>query len=192
MEATAAGLVGDNDMKKSLTLAGVARAEKALELNKNSSDAHKWYAITLGSKGDFVPIGERIKNGYIFKEHVDRAVELNPSSDSSIHYLRGRFCYEVSNLGWMERKIASTLFSAPPTSTPAEALVHFQASERIAKPILKDNRLYMAKCFIAMKDNAQAACWLNKCIEMPVISTSDQPVQDEAVKLFSKYKQYLK
>lgn len=172
MEATAAGQVGDNDMRKTLTFAGCQRAEKALQLNDNSSDAHKWFAITLGSKGDFVPISERIKNGYIFKDHVDRAVRLNPSKDSSIHYLLGRFCFEVSNLSWMERKVASTLFSAPPSATPQEALVHFQASERIGKPILKDNRLYMAKCYIAMKNNEQAAYWLNMCVQMPVISSS--------------------
>lgn len=105
----------------------LTRAQRSLQLNDYSANAHKWYAITLGSKGEYVSINEKIKNGFTFKEHVDRAVRLNPK-DPSLHYLLGRFCLEVSTLGWVERKVASTLFSAPPTSTPQEALEHFQAS----------------------------------------------------------------
>lgn len=190
VEATAAGQAADTEMKKSLILAGCSRAMRALQLNDNSANAHKWYAITLGTKGEYVQVGEKIKNGFTFKEHVDRALQINPK-DPSLHYLLGRFCLEVSNLGWMERKLASTLFSSPPNSTPQEALEHFQASERLGKP-LKDNRFYMAKCYVVLKNYELAARWFQMCLEVPNMSSSDKAVHDEAIKLFAKYKQFLR
>lgn len=69
-------------------------AEKALALNPNSANVHKWYAITLGSIGEFISINEKIQNGYKFKEHIDKAILISPT-DSTLHYLLGRFCYEV-------------------------------------------------------------------------------------------------
>ena len=69
-------------------------AQKALKLNELSPDSHKWYAITLGSRGEFLKINEKIQNGYVFKEHIDRAIILNPN-DASLHHLVGRFCFEV-------------------------------------------------------------------------------------------------
>ena len=81
----------------SFHVAAVAYAERAMKLDDNSADAHKWYAITQGSRGQFLKISERIQNGFIFKTHIDRAVELNPN-DSTLHHLLGRFCFEVDKL----------------------------------------------------------------------------------------------
>ncbi|CAL8125473.1 unnamed protein product [Orchesella dallaii] len=189
MEATAAKQAGDSAMHKSLVFAGHTRAETALQLNEHSANAHKWYAITLGNKGEYVSVNDKIKNGFTFKEHIDKAVQISPQ-DPSLHYLLGRFCYEVTTLNWVERRLASTLFSAPPNATPQEALQHFQASERLGKP-LKDNRLYMAKCYMVLKNNEETAFWLKKAVDMPNVSSSDQPIHDEAIKLLAKYKQYL-
>ena len=72
-------------------------AQIALKLNEQSADAHKWYAITLGSRGEFLKINEKIQNGYVFKEHIDRAITLNPT-DASLHHLVGRFCFEVTEV----------------------------------------------------------------------------------------------
>ncbi len=81
-----------------------------------SSEAHKWYAIAVGSRGEYVSIREKILDGFEFKRHVDRAAELAPH-DHTIQHLLGRFCYEVAELSWWERKMASTLFAEPPVAT---------------------------------------------------------------------------
>ena len=36
-----------------------------------------------------------------------------------------RFCYEVAELSWWERKMAATLFADPPQATMEEARDHF-------------------------------------------------------------------
>jgi len=189
LEALAAKNNGDNVLRKTLVFAAFAAAEKALKLNDRSADAHKWYGITVGSKGDFLSTNEKIKNGFIFKEHIDRAVSLNPN-DCTLHHLLGRFNYEVSQLSWMERKLAATLFSAPPTATMGEALERFLTAEAKGKPF-KENRLYIAKCYIALSDNANAAKWLQMAANLPPISAQDRLAQEDINKLLPKYRKYL-
>lgn len=40
-----------------------------------------------------------------------------------IDHVLGRWCFAVSNIGWMERSLASALFASPPSSSFQEALV---------------------------------------------------------------------
>ncbi len=55
-------------------------------------------------------------DGFEFKRHVDRAASLAPH-DHTIQHLLGRFCFEVAELSWWERKMAGTLFAEPPMAT---------------------------------------------------------------------------
>lgn len=68
------------------------------------ADLHKWYAILLGMHSDFLPVKGKISNGYKFKEHLTKALQLRPD-DSTLYYLLGRFKFEVSGLSWIERKV---------------------------------------------------------------------------------------
>jgi hypothetical protein len=58
---------------------------------------------------------------------LQRAVELRPL-DPVLHHMLGVWCFEVSNLGWVQRQLATALFGAPPTSTFEEALEHLQVT----------------------------------------------------------------
>ncbi len=64
--------------------------QRAIDFNCNSSEGHKWYAIVVGSRAEFVGIKEKILDGYEFKKHVDRAAELAPH-DHTIQHLLGRY-----------------------------------------------------------------------------------------------------
>jgi hypothetical protein len=77
---------------------------------------------------------------------------------------------QVSQLSWFERKVAKSLFSAPPTSTPQEALAHFKKCENL-KPFI-ENRLFMAKCYQSLGDTKQALKWLEVAATMPVESST--------------------
>lgn len=81
---------------------GIKACEKLL--NVSNANLHKWCAILVGVHGDFLPITEKIKNGYRFKELVMEALEISPH-DADLHYLLGRFKYEVASLSWIERRV---------------------------------------------------------------------------------------
>jgi len=124
-----------------------------------------------------------------FKEHIDKAIALRPS-DSTLHYLMGRFCFEVSQLTWIERKLAATLFSEPPSSSFQESLDYFLTAENIGKPF-KENRLCIAKCYIGLKEYTEAATWLQRGASLPVLTPTDKAAQVEISTLLPKYQRYL-
>ena len=117
----AARAIGDKKEAQRLASEASEAAEYALELQEANSAAHKWRAITLGVLGDYQGAQQRITNGYLFKSHIDRALELNPE-DYTAHYLRGRWCWGVYSLSWIERRAAQALFSKPPSCSVQDAL----------------------------------------------------------------------
>jgi len=73
-------------------------------------------------------------------------------------------------LSWIERKVASALFSNPPSSTPEEAMIYFEKCESLKA--LMDNRFYMGKCYYAQRNNMEALKWLNLAASMPAITAT--------------------
>lgn len=88
--------------KNKLYLIGIQECERTIE-NRNS-DLYKWYAILIGLNGDYLSMADQIKNGVIFKNYIIMALEICPD-DSELHYLLGRFKYEIANLSWIEKKV---------------------------------------------------------------------------------------
>lgn len=79
-----------------------------------------------------------------------------------------RFCYEVAELSWLERKMAAVLFADPPSSTMEEAKDHFLAAEKLKPDGWKENRQYIAKCYIQMGEIKTAVEWLEKASVLPI------------------------
>ncbi|XP_026478973.1 regulator of microtubule dynamics protein 3-like [Ctenocephalides felis] len=166
---------------------GLINAEKALELNEANSECHKWYAILMGSRVEFLGIKDKIEEGFVFKKHVERALELNPS-DPYLYHLLGRFKYEVSGLTWIERKLASSLFAEPPTSTYPEAIEDFKKAEELSILPSRDNRFLLAKSYIAISDFENAAKWLKLAKSTQSDGSATSKVNDEELdRLLSKY-----
>ncbi|KAI3362975.1 hypothetical protein L3Q82_011656, partial [Scortum barcoo] len=80
--------------KKTHAEAGKAVGEEAVSLNPTCAESHQWYAIMCGIMAEYDTIQNKIKNGYIFKDHLDKAIELKPQDPMS-YYLLGRWCYAV-------------------------------------------------------------------------------------------------
>ncbi|KAK3093241.1 hypothetical protein FSP39_013102 [Pinctada imbricata] len=183
------GARGNKERQKELVYAAMDAATKAVDIDEACANAHKWYAITLGSIGDYEGTQAKIKNGYTFKEHIERAIELNPT-DPSNHHLLGRWCYGVYMLSWIERKAAATLYAAPPSSTADEALKHFLEAERLRPEKWKENILFIGKCYIQQSKYKEAVEWLEKGQAIPVISQDDKTSQEEIQSLLQKYRGY--
>ncbi|NXG58726.1 RMD2 protein, partial [Hemiprocne comata] len=117
------------------------------------------FAIMCGYMSQFESVQNKIRNGYLFKEHLDKAIELKPQ-DPFLYYLNGRWCYSVAQLSWIEKKVATALFGTPPTSTVEEALQNFLKAEEMHPGYSKCNYVYLAKCYkdLGQKNNALKYC----------------------------------
>ncbi|KAM6956816.1 regulator of microtubule dynamics protein 2 [Aplochiton taeniatus] len=141
----------DLEEKKSHAETGKNVGEEAVALNPNCAESHQWYAIMCGVMAEYETVQNRIKNGYKFKDHLDKAIELNPQAPMS-YYLLGRWCYAVAQLSWIERKVAATLFGEPPSATVQDALDNFLKVEEIQPKYSKYNYVFLAKDEEAQKE----------------------------------------
>nr|XP_046226779.1 regulator of microtubule dynamics protein 1 [Scatophagus argus] len=171
--------------KKQLIFEAFEYAKNALEKNEKCFAAHKWYAVCLSDVGDYEGVKVKIGNSYIIRDHLERAIELNPSDATSLHIL-GYWCFAFAELPWYQRKVAAVIFSSPPTSTYEEALEFFLKAEEVDPNFYSKNMLMLGKTYMAMKDKQKALLWLTRAKEYPAHTLEDKEVHKEAVDLLKK------
>jgi regulator of microtubule dynamics protein 3 len=179
----------NKEEQKRLVYSAKDLANDALQIDEKNSNAHKWFAIALGSTNDYESVKVKIQNGYDFKIHIERAIELNPT-DPTAHYLLGRWCFGVYMLSWVERRAAATLFAAPPTATVDESLDHFLEADRLKPGTWKENLLFIGKCYVQKRDYSTAVQWLEKADVLPTMGQDDEQSQQEITSLLSQYDSY--
>ncbi|XP_030604581.1 regulator of microtubule dynamics protein 2 [Archocentrus centrarchus] len=164
--------------KKTHAETGKKVGEEAVSINPTCAESHQWYAIMCGIMAEYDTIQNKIKNGYVFKDHLDKAIELKPQDPLS-YYLLGRWCYAVSQLSWIERKVASTLFGEPPVATVEDALKNFLKVEELHPAYSKLNYVFLAKCYkdLGQWENAKKMC--EAACSMSAESKEDEEAQKE-------------
>lgn len=73
----------------------------------------------------------------------------------------------MAGLKWYERKAAAALFGELPQTSYDQALAHFFEAERLVDKEWKENKLMIAKCYLALKDYETAVDWLVKAEAIP-------------------------
>lgn len=115
---------------------------------------------------------------------LQRASVLNPT-DATTFYMLGCWCYEISNLTWYQRKIASVIFGEPPTSTFEEALMYYECAEKADPNFYSHNLLMLGKTYLKLERKEDAIKYLQKVIAFPVENDDDQKTKQEAQKLLN-------
>ncbi|XP_062503015.1 regulator of microtubule dynamics protein 1-like [Corticium candelabrum] len=176
--------------RKDLLYEGIEFAKTALALDDSIWQTHKWLAITTGSTAEFEGTQKKIQNGYVFKEHIDRALELK-GDDPNLWHLLGRWCFEVASLSWWEKKGAAALYATPPESTYEQSLEAFLKAEELKPNFWKTNQLFLCKCYTKLGDNVKAKEWLLKANDLAVVTQEDTETQQEVQKLLSTFEHEL-
>ncbi|KAB5581542.1 hypothetical protein PHYPO_G00176900 [Pangasianodon hypophthalmus] len=171
-------MAGDLEEKKRYAETGKQIGEQAISVNPMCAESHQWYAILCGLLSEYESVQNKIKNGYLFKDHLDKAIELKPQDPQS-YYLLGRWCYAVAQCTWIERKIAATLFGEPPSATVHDALQNFLKAEEICPKYSKYNYVFLAKCYKDLGQKNQAKMMCDAGSDMKTITKDDEEAQKE-------------
>uniref|UniRef100_A0A8C6DUV4 Regulator of microtubule dynamics protein 2 n=1 Tax=Moschus moschiferus TaxID=68415 RepID=A0A8C6DUV4_MOSMO len=155
--------------KKHYANIGKTLGEKAIMRAPKNGYCHLWYAVLCGYVSEFEGLQNKINYGYRFKEHLDKAIEFLPE-EPFLYYLKGRYCYAVSKLSWIERKMAATLFGNIPSSTVQEALQNFLKVEELQSGFSKSNYMFMAKCYADLNQIDNAVKFCNLAALLPCIT----------------------
>ncbi|NWV55819.1 RMD3 protein, partial [Daphoenositta chrysoptera] len=177
-------LTEDAAERRSYATEGKEDLELALQKWDQSAECHQWFAILCGQVSEHESIPKRIQAGYVFKEHIDKAIALKPQ-DPQLYYLLGRWCYQVAHLGWLEKRTASALFEAPPTATVQDALQNFLRVEELSPGFSKAGRVYIAKCYRDLGNTLAAVLWMNRALELPGNTKEDAESEKELEEMCS-------
>ncbi|XP_037008996.2 regulator of microtubule dynamics protein 2-like [Artibeus jamaicensis] len=173
--------------KKHYANIGKTLGEKAITRAPMNGHCHLWYAILCGYVSEFEGLQNKINCGHRFKEHLDKAIQLLPE-EPFLYYLKGRYCYTVSKLSWIEKKMAATLFGEIPSSTVQEALQNFQKVEDLYPGFSKCNYLFLAKCSVDLKKREDAMKFCNLVMLLPCVTREDKDAEDEVKKISTTLK----
>ncbi|RQM15365.1 hypothetical protein DD237_005369 [Peronospora effusa] len=176
-----------SDEKKTLAYEGLAAAEKAYALNSDSASSNKWMAIMTSTVGNFRDLKEKIAGAYVIRDHIQRAIELDPN-DATSHNILGQWCLAFADMTWIEKRAAAALFGTPPTATYEEALQHFQTAENISPGFWKKNVFLLAQTYMNMKRTKDAEKWALKAEAVPVKTKEDEEVARDIATLIKQLK----
>lgn len=172
----------DAQEKKHYANIGKTLGEKAISRAPLNGYCHLWYAVLCGHVSEFESLQNKVSYGQRFKEHLDKAIQFLPQ-EPLLYYLKGRYCYTVSKLSWLEKKMAATLFGKIPTSTVEEALQNFLKVEELNPCFSKANYMYLAKCYVDLNQKDEALKFCNMALFLPCATTEDKDVQIMVEKL---------
>ncbi|XP_051831079.1 regulator of microtubule dynamics protein 2 isoform X2 [Antechinus flavipes] len=156
--------------KKKYASDGKDLGERAVSQAPKNGYCHLWYGNLCGLFAECGGLQNRVKYGHLFKEHLDKAIELIPD-EPLLYYLNGRYCYSIFKLNWMEKKMASTLFGVVPTSSIEDALSNFLKAEELKPGFSKFNYVYLAKCYKELGDKAKALTYCDAALLVSSDST---------------------
>ncbi|XP_012643908.2 regulator of microtubule dynamics protein 2 isoform X1 [Microcebus murinus] len=173
--------------KKHYANIGKTLGERAITRAPMNGHCHLWYAILCGYVSEFEGLQNKVNYGHIFKDHLDKAIQLLPE-ESFLYYLKGRYCYTISKLSWIEKKMAATLFGKVPSSTVQEALQNFLKAEELHPGYSNSNYLYLAKCYTAIEEKQNALKFCNLALLLPCVTKEDKEAQKEIKKIIASLK----
>ncbi|XP_038607965.1 regulator of microtubule dynamics protein 2 isoform X1 [Tachyglossus aculeatus] len=177
----------DTEEKKIFANIGRNVSEKALHMAPTNGYCQLWYAILCGYMSELEGLQSKLHYAFLFKEHMMKAIELIPE-EPQVHYLRGRYCYDVAKLSWIERKMAATIFGSPPTSTIEEALSNFLKAEEIKPGFSKMNYVFLAKCYRDLRQRGSALKYCDCALMLPTLNVEDKQAHQDVEKVIYSLK----
>ena len=142
--------------------------------------------LILNGVGDVEGPQRKVRDSYLFKEHWQRAAELDPS-DATARLLVGQWCYGVVNISSVSYWMVRAIFGKALESSWEEAYQHFAAAEAIEPGWKKLNLQLLGECARALGRPDEAREHLLKALLVPIKTAEDRKSHADTKALLEKY-----
>ena len=163
-----------------------AYAQKALQVNPNSSDANVSMALAMGRIGLISSGNDKIKAIKDVKTYAEKSIQLDPNNYKGYHVL-AKWHYEVSDLNSVEKWLVKVAYEALPKASLDDAIRYYEKSRQL-NPSFLLNYLELAKAYHRKDNDKKAVELLETMLKMPNKIAEDANIKAKGKKLLEDYK----
>jgi tetratricopeptide (TPR) repeat protein len=161
-------------------------AQKALQVNSNSSEANVMMSVAMGRMALIASGREKINAVKDIKAYAERSIQLDANNFKAYHVL-GKWHYEVSELNAAAKWLVKVTYGALPKASLDDALRYYEKSRQL-KPGFVLNYLEMAKVYHSKDDDKKAVELLEAMMKLPNSTSNDAPAKKEGKGLIEDWK----
>jgi tetratricopeptide (TPR) repeat protein len=177
---------GTKDKQKEYYSNARVYAQKALQVNANSSDANVVMALAMGRMALISSGDDKIKAIKDVKTYSEKGVQLDPNNYKAYHVL-AKWHYEVSDLNSVEKWLVKVAYEALPKASLDDAIKYFEKS-RTLNPSFLLNYFELAKSYHRKDNDKKAVELLETMLKMPNKMSEDANIKAKGKKLLEEYK----
>jgi predicted Zn-dependent protease len=155
----------NKDEQRSLGEKSLEYARRAVEADPNDALSQLGLAICYGRLAPYLDNKTKIAYSKLVKEHVDKALKLDPSLDYGYHVLGAWNC-ELASLNPVLRALAKLIYGDVPAASYEDAVKSFKKATELA-PQRVVHHIELGRAYAAMGQKDLARVELNKGLALP-------------------------
>jgi tetratricopeptide (TPR) repeat protein len=172
------------EKKQAFFNAGKAYAESAIKINPNGADGYYALAVAMGRYALAQSGKEKINAVKEIRSNAEKAIRLNPNHGRAWHVM-GKWHYEVSNLGIMEKAGVRLMYGGLPEASLKESIQAYEKAKSL-EPNFALNYLELAKAYNRNDETTKAIECLRKLPSLPNKTQDDTRIKTEGAALLKK------
>src|SRR5688572_16898278 len=133
------------EKKKAFFNAGKSYAETAIKINPYAADGYYALAVAMGRYALAQSGKEKINAVKEIRTNAEKAIKINPNHGRAWHVL-GKWHFEVSNLGMMEKAGVRLMYGGLPDASLKESIQAYEKAKTL-EPNFALNYLELAKAY---------------------------------------------
>jgi tetratricopeptide (TPR) repeat protein len=161
-------------------------AQKALQVNANSSDANVVMALAMGRMALISSGDTKVKAIKEVKTYSEKSIQLDPNNYKGYHLL-AKWHLEVSDLNAVEKWLVKVAYEALPRASIDDAIRYFEKSRQLNTSFLL-NYYELAKAWHRKDNDKKAIELLETMLKLPNKIAEDANIKAKGRKLLEEYK----
>lgn len=170
----------DRRERRRLLLLAIDEAEQAVRALPSNSNAHVTMAVVAGRTAMISRTREKVDLSRTVRRYADMAVDLDSLNDLAYH-VRGRWHFEVSELGFLARNFVRLAYGGLPDASIGKAESDFRRAIDLHDRVV--HRYELGRVLLEQGRKPEAREQLRIAIEMPREDVTDPKYKDLAREL---------